>query len=253
MSTGESHIPVLSSPRQRRRLLYAGVALAVVAAFAAAAVVLPSGHRHESALRPGPDTAPAPKPLHLTAADRRSIDGLLARYVPAALGRRDLDTAYELSTPALRQGMSLAEWRRGSIPVFPYRAMFSGRHSWKPAFAFDNEVNFDLLLQPARDEKLGPISFTFDLRHIGGRWLVDSVFPAAVFTKPGHGARITAQADFGAADATGAGSESRLDATWLIVPGILLALVVLVPIGFGIVHWRRSVLAYRRGIRDLSR
>jgi hypothetical protein len=252
VNTGAFRLPVPSSPRTRRRLGWSLAGLAVLCAIAAAAVLLPKGESPPpEVLRNGPaaQSAAAPAPLHLTKADRRAISALLARFVPAALGRNDLTAAYRLAAPAMRQGMSLEVWRQGNIPVFPYRAAARGFAGWRLNYAEGNEVNLDLLLQPALGSKQGAIVYTFDVRRIGGRWLVDSAVPTATYTPPGGGSRMLAQPDFGPEVPTAKVSKERLDARWLIVPGVLLALVVLVPVAFGVLHWRRSSLAYRRGVQ----
>jgi hypothetical protein len=253
VSTSDLRLPVLSSPRMRRRI---GWTLAGVAAFAAVVVtvaLLPSGHSSPERLRPTPkgEAVATPKPLHLTRVDRRAISSLLARFVPAALGREDLTAAYRLASPTMRLGMSLEEWRRGDIPVFPYRAALRGFDGWRLNLAQDEEVSLDLLLHSAAGNDRGSITYTFDVRRLDGRWYVDSAVPTATYA-PVHegGGRMLAQPDFGPDVPNSKVEDRRLDASWLILPAIVLGLVVLVPVFFGLRHWRRSVLAYRRGVAE---
>src|ERR671937_1729345 len=42
-------------------------------------------------------------------------------FVATAVARRHLARAWELAAPDLKQGMTLAEWNTGTIPVTPYR------------------------------------------------------------------------------------------------------------------------------------
>jgi hypothetical protein len=242
VSTSDMGLPVLSSPRMRRRVGWTLAGVAAVAAVVVTVALLPSGESSPERLRPTPpgEAVAAAKPLHLTKADRRAISSLLGRFVPAALGREDLTTAYRLASPTMRQGMSLEEWRRGDIPVFPYRAALRGFGGWRLNLAEDEQVNLDLLLHSAAGDDQGSITYTFDVRRIDGRWYVDSAVPTATYAPVHEGGRMP----------NSKVEDQRLDARWLILPTIVLALVVLVPVAFGLRHWRRSVVAYRRGVAE---
>src|SRR5512135_1917412 len=66
--------------------------------------------------------APSASAARIATADRAAITAVLNRYVPAALERKDLRLAYELSGPYVRGGMTLKEWLHGGIPVYPFPA-----------------------------------------------------------------------------------------------------------------------------------
>jgi hypothetical protein len=80
-------------------------------------------------------------------------------------------------------------------------------------------------------------------KQVCGRWLIDSFATSAVFARAHKRARILAQPDFTPfAETRG---NARLSKQWLLLPAAVLALALLVPIGFGIAHLRRSRRAWR--------
>lgn len=245
----------LSSPRLQRRLARGALAAVAVGTLVAAVLLLPTGQEWRDALRPGPATVATPKPLRLTSADRLAIDHTVSRFVSAAVARRDLAEAYRLATPALRAGASPSDWRRGDIPVFPYRPRNRSFRHWTLNYAEGNLVNVDLLLQAREGAEVGDVVYTFDLRRIRGRWLVDSAVPIATYAPARKAPTIKASPDFSPAAGRSSGAErgGRLGPAWLLLPAGLLSLVVLVPVGVGIARWRRSARAYRRGIAPQQR
>ncbi len=227
-----------SSPRKRRRLGWASLALVALAGAAAAVALLPGPPPQppERFSNEPADVYVPPKPLKLGAGDRRAIGAALESFVQNGLGRRDVVRAYRLATPALRAGVSLADWKRGDLPVFPYEAQPGNGRRWTKDYAYGNTVGFELFLQPGPDERGDRIAFKGEVKRIGGRWLVDSIIPAATFSREGEKARVFANVDF-QRGALGSGSESgRLSESWLLLPVGLLALAVLLPL---------SLFAYR--------
>ena len=116
---------------------------------------------------------------------RREINATLDRFVPAAVLREAPMEAYALSTPTLRTSATRAQWRKGEIPVYPFRVKDgSDLHGWRLNFAVKNNVNVDLMLQASKEEKeVSGIAYTVDLKRIRGRWLVESFFPTAEFRR----------------------------------------------------------------------
>jgi hypothetical protein len=215
------------SPRARRRAFR--VALVVLALVAAVAVVeaLPSspGRQPEHFSDQPAQLLEREAPLKLTRADRREIDATLERFVQQAMGRRDLASAYRLATPALRGGLTLAQWRRGDIPVYPYRARPGSTRGWQLQFAEGNHAAIEVFLQPGRREPLGPVTLAVDLRKVGGRWLVDGLAPTAIFSKAGEKPRVFANTDLQRGDPPI--ESQRLDARWLFAPVGAIALLLL--------------------------
>jgi hypothetical protein len=217
-----------SSPRRRRLLLRFALALVALAAAAGAFTLLPG------APKPPPERfSNEPAQLYdssavkttVSRADRRAIDHTLERFVEDAMGRRDLISAYHLSSPALRNGQTLAQWRRGEIPVYPYTARPGSSRGWELKFREDDLAALEVFLYPGQGESNGPITLAVDMRRIGGRWLVEGVAPTAVFSKPGEKARVIANTDFTRGDVSR--PESRLDPRWLLaIPGAIFAMLL---------------------------
>jgi hypothetical protein len=238
-------LPVFTSPRTRRRFLWAGGLAAAVGLVAAGIVLLPSsGKRPPISTAKGPvQVVRIPKTVPMTPARRRAIDALLTTFVPAAVERRQPLRALPLVTPAFRSGVTRDEWARGNLPVLPFDARDS-RFAWTLGYSFPREISVDVLLHPSAKEELGAIAFTAVFKRQGRGWLIDSFVPAASFAPQKKAPRILAQPDF-IPSMTTLETRGRLDARWLLVPGAILALIVLVPLGIGIVKWRNGRRAWR--------
>ena len=219
---------LLSSPRRRRRLVRIGLVLVALAAAAIAIMMLPKGHKpppERFSSEPAQLYHPGPA-IKLTRADRREIDTALLRFVEDGMGRKDLAVAYRLSTPALRAGATLADWRRGAVPIYPYQARHGSSRGWSLQFVEGNHAALEVFLQPGKREQTGPITVAVDMRKIHGRWLVDGLAPTAVFSKAGEKARVFANTDL-APSASAGGGSARLGSGWLLVPVVGIAVLML--------------------------
>jgi hypothetical protein len=126
--------------------------------------------------------APASAGGRLSAADRKSINHTIDILVNHAVKRHDPAAAYDIVTPTLRAGTTRKEWATGSIPVYPYPARgTSFGHAWNLKYVTPGEVAVELMLQPTKGQKVGPILFDIYLQPSHGRWLVDSFMPVATF------------------------------------------------------------------------
>jgi hypothetical protein len=211
----------------------------------AAATALPTGERAADApATPAQGTRAAaqqpalPQPVELTAAERAGIDALLARFVPWAIARERPMAAYRLVTPGLRAAATPAEWRRGNLPVMPYPADLRRSRAWTLNYAFPNRANLDLLLLPRPGVRRGALAMNLELVERRGRWLVDAVIPAAVFSPPGEAPRITAQPDL-APQPPEAADRGRLNPAWLLLFPAALLLTPLVAVGVHSLRPRR--------------
>jgi hypothetical protein len=252
----------LASPRRRRRLIWtAGCLLAgLVAAIAIALaptgeplppVALPPGEALESA-------SVEPHEVRLTQAMRRGINATLDRFIPAAVGRRDPMVAWELAGPALRVGSTRQDWRAGELPVHPFPLGNERFHGWRPIYTYRDRVGLDLLLHPRRGADVGAIAFTIEVVQRDRRWLVNSVYPAAVWSAPDERPFLTGDQDFTAGGTTAKAvynapkiAQSTLSAGWLALPLGVLGSVLLLPLVFilaGVRRNRRAVAAYKASI-----
>lgn len=187
------------------------------------------------------------KPVPVTRAMRRQVDETLVRFVATAVTRKDPVAAWELSTAAMKSGTTRADWARGDLPVFPYPAVPAQARSWTVLSSVKNDLVADLVLQPPKGSKRGPVEFNVELKAVGSgrtrRWLVDSFI--AIRTYDTASAQKPKPVKPLPANAKPNYPKGRLGPAWFLVPAVLLGLIVLVPVGFAIVNWRRGVRAER--------
>jgi hypothetical protein len=139
---------------------------------------------------------PQASAARLSAADRKEISHAIDVFVNHAVKRVKVGAAYGVVDRNLRGGMTRREWSRGDIGVYTYPAR-GVHHPWTLDYLEGNEVGAELMLQPPRGNKtLGAIIFKIYIDRERGRWLVDSLFPAATFAPAGKKPAVTAQADF---------------------------------------------------------
>jgi hypothetical protein len=190
----------------------------------------------------------APAGGRLTSAERRGINRTLDAFVPAAVRRDDPEAALALAAPALRVGTSRQDWRRGNIPVYPYPAQGKRFHYWTFSYRDGREVGVELQLHSRYPRRVGPITFKVSLVPRGGRWLVSSFMPAAVFAPVGAPPKVRSVRDFSAGSMTDpVRSRPKLDKIWILAPLFLLGLSVFIAIGFPLVKWQLD----RRSLRKI--
>jgi hypothetical protein len=187
------------------------------------------------------------KPVPVTPAMRRQVNETLVRFVATAVTRKDPLAAWDLSTAAMKSGTTRADWARGNLPVFPYPAIPAQARSWTVVSSVKNDLVADLVLQPPKGSQRGPVEFNVELKAVGSgrarRWLVDSFI--AIRTYDTASAQKPKPVKPLPANAKPNYPKGRLSPAWFLVPGVLLGLLVLVPVGFAIVNWRRGVRAER--------
>ena len=240
---------ILSSYRWRRRLVWAAVALVFVVALVLAILSLPKhGRRFTETFRNEPSqVVVSDKPVAVTRAMRRQVNETLVRFVATAVTRKDPVAAWDLSTGAMKRGTTRADWARGNLPVFPYPAIPAQARGWTVVSSVKDDLVADLVLQPPRGSKRGPVEFNVELKAVGKgparRWLVDSFI--AIRTYDTSSAQKPKPVKPLPANAKPNYPKGRLSPAWFLVPGVLLGLIVLIPLGIAIVNWRRGVRAAR--------
>jgi len=251
---------VPSSPRARRRFFRLGIVL-VVAGAIAAAMALVHGGKTPSAAPPknAPRAQLVKESKYVSPADRRAINKTLDQFVPAALDRRSPETAWRLSGPDLTGGTTLQQWRHGTSPIPYYPARGKTFHGWTTVDATPSSVDFSLLVHPKRGSQTSSWVFSGQMIKRHGRWLVNGMYTAAIMVRPDKkGRHEVGPADYAAGGAAQSGqggappstdNSARLGKTWLILLVAGIGLVLLFPIGLGIVsavRSRRSRLRYVR-------
>ena len=235
---------ILSSYRWRRRLAWIGGIVALVVGFVVAAFAAAEGQREAATA----SSRRAPKPAQTVAnvveagaphrgrpagrqpnARRVRPDGRDAQGSGGRVGPRDAGDAERRH--AASSGTA-ASCRCCRIP-----ATISDHPTWNVLTAYPGDVTIDLLLQPRRGAKRGPIAFAVELKKAKQRrWLVDSMIPEQGFA-PRRRSRTRARRRRPGAERS-ARAEGEAGPLWFIVPGALLALIALVPVLFLLNTWR---------------
>jgi hypothetical protein len=248
----------LSSPRRRRRL---GWTLAIVLPLAA---VVFTGLRWSDTGRKVVDTpirtdtteAAAARPsIAVTPAVRREVDRTVQTFVHTAVIRRDLDAAWPLASPVMRQGVTRRDWERGDIPVQPFPAKALAGAGWRLRYRFERTLGIDVMVQPKEGSGAPVAVYAAELSAPGSgsarRFLVDSwVYQTALGAASGppeQGSRTEA-----AGEPDLFYDEGRLGTEWFLLPaGIVLLL--LAALGFvavrSVVRARRAERHYRQSFR----
>jgi hypothetical protein len=271
------NVSVLDSPRRRRRLIIAAtlVVIAVPSIYLAAHYTTSGSTENAN----GPNVSDSfyrePKHVPFTAANRRAVSAVLAKFIDGAVSRHDLAGTWDLAGPGLRQGSTYDDWLKGEIPIIPFAASKRGQGTWSVVnYSYRNRVGLELLLFP--EERSGQLATVESevARGRDGRWRVDywmitklhgpgsaaaadsssamSEGPPNVHKLPGKkkkGARQRAASREAAGEAASdrSGEVTRLDAKWLFVPLGLISLAVLALVALGVGAWirnRRAAAAY---------
>jgi hypothetical protein len=241
---------ILGSYRWRRRLAWIGGFLAVAVALVVTILLLPNGEANKLQATPT-GTIPAQtvvqviKQVRLTRADKRGVNRTLVAFVRTGVTRSDPAAAWDLVTPAMRSGVTRKEWNRGELPVLPFAGRIPDQPSWNVLTSYPGDVTIDLVVQPQNPKKHGPIAFAVDLKKTvrGGRWLIDSMIPEQAFEPAPSGGKSAKGA---AAQQESRSSRERGNQWFYVIPGGLLALIVIVPTVFLLNNWRRHRAIERR-------
>jgi hypothetical protein len=235
----------LQSPRFRRRLLWSSLFVAVTSAVVGGSILIGNtGRRLETPITAGPAwTYQEPVELSLTPAQRREFLSRSLAFVQTAVTRKDVDKAYDMVGPALRQGMSRRDWHTGNIPVVPFPAV--GLIEWNVAYSYTDDVALDLaLLAPKHQDTVGK-TFRIELKRYGKRWLVEAWVPQGISS-------VNNVVSLRKELTNRPGPKAPLGAVWLLVPFGVVATALLVPVGLGIRSWRvgrRAMRDYEAGLR----
>jgi hypothetical protein len=223
----------------RRRLFWLALLCAVVGTATGLILAIPSP-KHEN-VNPTGDEGPAQTVaqanVRLTGTDRRQIETLLEKFVPAAVGRKSATTAWALAGPELKASTTLSDWKKGNSPVpsFPVREKtFTG---WPTMDVEKNAVTLSLLVHPKRGSgDLGDYTFAVQAIRRRGRWLVNRLYTIAINHPVRNGKHEIGPADFQAPSSSGSPaptSKPRLGSSWLLPIAGLLSLAFVIPLTVG--------------------
>jgi hypothetical protein len=213
-----------------------------------------------------------PKPAPFTKQDQQAVRKVLREFVLTAVDRQDVGRSWEISAPSLRQGLTRKEWTNGDLPVVPYPAANRGLGRWSYVeYSYKGTVGLEVFLFPKPGS--GWSAMTADVELVkghDGQWRVDYWMPKKFHGPPALSAAAKAKAKTQAAKAQAAAKRSRKtvrktaappappqaetgtpkpSSLWWAVPIVLLALIVLAPIGLGVGIWYRNRRAARQWAR----
>jgi hypothetical protein len=105
-------------------------------------------------------------------------------FVATAVARKKLARAWALVAPELKGGLTLAQWKTGTIPVQPYPVdRAAARYTVQASHPGTAVLRVAFLPPPASTTP--PAEFLLELRRIHGRWLVSSWTPQTVLRPTG--------------------------------------------------------------------
>src|SRR5215212_4021037 len=242
---------VLSSPRMRRRLGWAGALVAVVTAIAAATLLLPS---HSAVVADTPPAVVADAKPPQSAAEpptvpvpRGEINRLLDAFIPAVIARKDLATGWTLVAPEARG--SRADWMRGATPFQEFPARDRVFRGWQVNYSYPGDVGFDVFLAPTNADTQVSMAFRGEAKKIDGAWKIAVFYPQATFQPVKKKAFVWADTDLQPQAVGSAAASGRLGAAWLLVPVSLFGVALVGGIAFALARAAR-----RRGrIREIER
>jgi hypothetical protein len=234
-----------SSPRFRRRTLWAAGLAAAAGGIAAVALGsenvsdFPPQHLADRPAR----VEQVPRIARLSKADTALVVATSTRFVRTAVAHRHLRAAYDLVGPELRGGLGREEWARGDNPVVPFPAV--GIAGLGVAYSYRDDVALDLALVARPGADTVGKTFRIELRRAGATapWRVVSWLPLGV---SGAGNVRSVAAEQAQTAQAAARTGPALAAWWLAFPLALLSLALLLPLGLGVRSWR----AGRRAERD---
>ena len=220
-------------------------------AFATLAVVL-------LAAVPPAAAAPTISPAERKA-ERAAIAKVIDAFVKDNVLRRDLAAGWEITGPDMRGGTTRAAWISGkgvTVQAFPARGTeFGSAFVGKLVAPGHAEGSMILHAKPGTKSADDAIAFNVDVRKLGGRWVVDIFYPAAIFRSSSshHGScgsascSISGPSDFGpqgSGSAYGNGKARISGHAFAIALASIGALILLTPIAIYIRIKRRDRRAF---------
>lgn len=167
---------IRSAKFQRRFFWVAVVIFAVGLGFGIPAIVLPKGHPTATPLsNKPPQVAKTPKSVKLDPAAKK----VAQEFILTAVARKNLQRAYRLAGPQIRQGQTLKQWMTGDIAVIPYPVSDLQFAPMKIDYSYPKQAMIEVAMLPKKGSKVKGALFAMELDKIGKRWYVNSWVPAS--------------------------------------------------------------------------
>jgi len=186
-STTSSPSGFFSSPRRQQQLLWIAGAVLVTGVVVFLVVFFSRGSSQPTSVdlstvsSPQTSTTPAPPRVPPSSAARQ----VARTFLLTAVQRKNLDAAYRIVGPDLKGGMSLAQWRKGNIPVTFYPSSDAKTAQFVVKTSHPSYLLLQVGLHALRGSGIKPRSLAFwlGLKRVGGkngepaRWLVNYFLP----------------------------------------------------------------------------
>jgi hypothetical protein len=171
----------LSSPRTQRWLLW--ISAAVLAAGVAAVLVAFLGNTGSDKLTKPTFTPGAPTKVPATSKHVKAdpaVKEVAGKFILTAVQRQNLDQAWPLIGPGIRQGLTYKQWLTGNIPVVPFLKKIK-LAPMKVDISQKDYALLEVVLLPYKGR--GEI-YDIELIRRQGKWLVNSWVPRTHPTIP---------------------------------------------------------------------
>jgi|SRR5579884_389888 len=108
-----------------------------------------------------------------------SVRSLVQRFMMTAVARKNLDAAYAISGPQIRQGQTMKEFRQGNIAVVPFDVDARTKaRVVKIDQSYATSAQLEVFIAtPGRTVTNSPHTFFVDLIKQHGRWFVNGWTP----------------------------------------------------------------------------
>jgi len=172
----------LSSRRLNRWFLVAGGVVLIAGVVAILVTFLGNTAKTEPSNPTGPVIKQAAPPKNIPFP--KEAWGVTRSFIFDAVGRENLDASYTMADPSMRGGLTLKQWKSGTITVPFYPVAKILRTNWKNTnFAHPREALVNVILIPKASASQRPINAQVALRKVGkgssAKWLVDYFSPLA--------------------------------------------------------------------------
>ena len=109
------------------------------------------------------------------------VKTLAKQFINTAVARKNLDAAYDIVGPQIKQGMSRAEWNTGNIAVIPFPMDSLDYAPFKVDYAHQRDILMEIALLSKPKSGVKSQIFFINLKKFGkganARWLVDNWVP----------------------------------------------------------------------------
>jgi hypothetical protein len=110
-----------------------------------------------------------------------AVKKLAVEFIRTAVARKNLNAAYDMVGPSIKQGMSRAEWNTGNIAVIPFPIDKLDYAPFKVDYAHSGDVLMEIALLTKDGSGVKGQTFFINVKKFGkgdnARWLVDNWVP----------------------------------------------------------------------------